>query len=269
MALLSFLTERPPVGPVPAQRPVNRDSASKAVVITFATWLLLTVAGVIFVLEYDFYPTVASDKGEDIAGAFRLLTALAVPVGAMVIAILAYAVLRRGSDQLPPEDGPPHTGRGVVPRVWFGATTALTLLVIIHPGMTALSKILDDPESPDLVVNVESTQWTWLVSYPSEGVQQQPELVIPVNKTVRFNITSRDVLHSFWVPSMLTKVDAVPGRTTTLTLKATKTGDFASDPLIRLQCAELCGVGHSLMRVPVGVVTENEFKAWIQSRKRP
>jgi cytochrome c oxidase subunit 2 len=268
MALLAIFSEREKVSPAPAARVLNRDTLSKASAITFAAWALLTVAGVIAVLEYDFYPTVASDKGEDIAGAFRLLTALAVPVAAMVIAILLYNVLRRGTYDLT-EDGPAYLGRGSVPKVWFGATAALTLLVMIHPGMTALNEILDEPESPDLQVNVEGLQWTWLVAYPSEGVEQQRELVIPVDKTVRFNITSRDVLHSFWVPSLLMKIDAVPGRTTTISLRATKTGDFSSDPQVRLQCAELCGLGHGSMRIPVSVVTEREFRDWIQSKKRP
>jgi cytochrome c oxidase subunit 2 len=246
---------------------LNADSTLKASAITFAIWAVLTVAGVIFVLEYDFYPTIASDKGQDIADAFRLLTALAVPVGAMVIAVLVYNVLRRGSDQLPPEDGPAQTGRGPLPRVWFAATAVLTLLIIIHPGMTALSKIVDDPESPDLVVDIQALQWTWFVSYPVQGVQQQPELVIPVNKTVQFNINSKDVVHSFWVPGMLMKIDAMPGRTSTISMRATKTGDFATDPQMRLQCAELCGLGHASMRIPVGVVSEREFNDWIQQRK--
>lgn len=259
-AIAAYLGERG----VPKEQSerINRDSPQRALATTLAIWAFLTVIGLIGTLAYDWYPTVGSDKGEDIAHAFTLLTALAVPVGAMVIAVLVYNAFFRGSVDKPLEDGPEFTGNGPFPRGWIVATTALTLLVIIHPGLTALSKVVDNPP-PDLVVKVEGVQWTWIVSYPDENVTKQPELVIPVDRTVRFEITSLDVIHSFWVPSLLMKIDALPGRTTVITLRATETGEFSSDPLVRLQCAELCGIGHASMRIPVRVLTEDEFEKWV------
>ena len=252
--------------PAARRRQVKEDSAAKATWLTFLCWAALTAVGLYFAVTIDYYPTIASDKGEEIAHAFRILTAMAVPVFAMVIAVLAYSVLRRAGG--PSDgDGPPLDGSGPVPTVWLVLTTALTVLVIVYPGLTSLEKVMATDETPDLTVIIEGVQWTWLVGYPADGVTNQPELVLPVDRSVNFLITSRDVIHSFWIPSMLMKVDAVPGLTTTISMRATHTGDFATDPLVRLQCTELCGVGHSSMRIPVRVVSEPEFRAWIRERQ--
>jgi len=253
----------------PALKPlrVKEDSPARAALITFAVWAPLTAILLYAVLTVDFYPTVASDKGEEIAHAFRVLTALAVPVFTMVVSVVLYSVLRRGTSASPDQDGPPILGQGLFPNVWLGVTAGLTLLIIIYPGLTSLSKVMKTEENPDLVIQVEGVQWTWLIGYPDYGISNQRDLVIPVDRTVNFLITSRDVLHSFWIPSMLMKTDAVPGRTTTISLRATKTGDFQSDPQVRLQCTELCGLGHSSMSIPVSVVSQREFDAWVQQKK--
>ena len=75
------------------------------------------------------------------------------------------------------------------------------------------------------------------------------------------------VLHSFWIPSFLAKIDAVPGRTTTMSLTPTKTGSFQTDPNLRVQCAELCGLRHSTMAAHVAVVTEQEFEEWVADQQ--
>lgn len=87
--------------------------------------------------------------------------------------------------------------------------------------------------------------------------------MLPVNRSVRFEITSLDVLHSFWVPGFLMKIDAVPGRTTLMSLTPTRTGSFQTDPNLRVQCAELCGIAHARMRIPVRVVSDEEFDDWV------
>jgi cytochrome c oxidase subunit 2 len=261
---VAWLADRPvrPAGP-PA---INRDSVSKAGAITFLLWAALTVAGVAAVVLVPFYSVVGSDKGEEISGAFTFLTALAMPVAAMVISVLVYSVLRRGSDALPPEDGPAFDGRGVFPRLWLAATAALTLLIMIYPGLVTLDNVIAKHKDPDLVVEVQARQWTWLMAYPDQGLKNQTEIVIPVDRKVTFNITSVDVVHSFWVPAFLMKVDAIPGHTTTISLVAVEEGDYSEEPLYRLQCAELCGLSHANMRVPVRVVSEAQFADWVKQQ---
>jgi cytochrome c oxidase subunit 2 len=265
-AALTWYAERP--APAPKARALPEDAPARAALITFVLWLALTAVGLYVALTIDYYPTIASDKGEEIAHAFRLLTAFAVPVGALVLAMLAYSLLRHSSEGRPEGDGPAFEGTGLVPKVWLLWTAALTLVIIVYPGLTSLEKVMATDSTPDLTVTIEGVQWTWIVGYPEQGVLNQPELVLPVDRSVNFQITSRDVIHSFWIPSMLMKVDAVPGLTTTLTMRPTQVGEYSSDPQVRLQCTELCGVGHSTMRIPVRVVSEREFRDWIQQHQK-
>jgi len=233
-----------------------------------ALWLLLTGLGELFAATVDFYPQARSDKGEDIEHAFRVLVYFAVPVLALVVAVLAYSVLRQRTAGPPLEDGPPMQGRGAVPWAWFAVTAGLTLTIMIYPGLVSLPDIMghEEEQPGDLVVDVVGIQWAWLLEYPQYGVKTSRELVLPVDRTVHFQITSQDVLHSFWIPGFLMKIDAVPGRTTMMSLTPTETGDFQADPNLRVQCAELCGLSHSRMRIPVRVVNESEFDAWLREQ---
>lgn len=232
-------------------------------------WLALTALGEIFAALVDFYPQARSDKGQDIEQAFRVLVYFAVPVLALVVAVLVYTVIRQRTVGPPAEDGPPLRGRGAVPWAWFAVTAGLTLTIMIYPGLVSLPDIMGHEEKPgDLVVDVVGIQWAWLLEYPQYDVTTSRELVLPVDRTVHFNITSRDVLHSFWIPGFLMKIDAVPGRTTMMSLTPTETGDFQADPLLRVQCAELCGLAHARMRIPVRVVTKGEFDAWLREQAK-
>ncbi|HXH21166.1 MAG TPA: cytochrome c oxidase subunit II [Dehalococcoidia bacterium] len=261
IALISRLSERP--GPIAR---IRRDSHRTAIAIALALWVVLTAAGVWAAASIDYFPVVLSDKGEDIEGAFRALTIMAVPVAALVVTVLVYGIFRRGFQELP-GDAVPYEGKGTAPAIWFLATAALTALVIVYPGLTSLHVVTAHEHNPDLTVKVEGIQWTWLVTYPDAGLENVRELVLPVDRTVTFEVTSRDVLHSFWIPAFLMKIDAVPGLTTRLSLKATETGDFSMDPTVRLQCAELCGLSHASMSIPVRVVSGSEFEAWKRERR--
>ncbi len=258
---IMYLTERPLRPPRPKEA-AKEDSPARALVITLIVWAVLTVAGVVAVIETHFFAVVGSDRGEHINTAFRFLTAVAVPVAAMVIAVMLYSVLRRSTGDLPPEDGPAYHGRGPFPKAWLAVTAGLTLLIIIYPGLVTLNKVIGQEKNPDVVVNVTAMQWTWLIAYPDQHIDNQFELVLPKDRKVVFNITSRDVVHSFWVPAFLMKVDAIPGHTTTYSLIPTELGDYSDQPLFRVQCAELCGLSHATMRIPVRVVTQQEFDDW-------
>ena len=87
-------------------------------------------------------------------------------------------------------------------------------------------------------------------------------MVVPVNKVVRVQITGADVIHSFAVPAFGIKIDAIPGRLNETWFKATKTGMFYG------QCSELCGKDHAFMPIAVRVVSDQEFAAWVERRRR-
>ncbi len=229
-------------------------------------WLILTVIAEVLAAKTSIYMLPKSDKGEDIDASFKFLTYMAIPVFTMVIAVLISAVAQGASNNFPTEDGPPIMGRGAAPLVWFGATSCLAIVVMVYPGLVELPKVLHQSNQPDVLVKVEGIQWTWLVSYPNENIDGAREVVLPVDSTVRFEITSRDVLHGFWIPSFLLKVDAVPGLTTKLTLKPTEIGSYDTDPNLRVQCSQLCGLSHSRMKLPVRVVSRADYDAWVKEQ---
>ncbi len=146
----------------------------------------------------------------------------------------------------------------------MAVSTALTVVVIFFPGITGLWEIREGDDTPDdLVVQVEGSRWVWKVTYPAQGVISFTEMVLPVGQKTLFEVTATDVLHSFWVPAFRMKIDAVPGRTTTIRVTPDRTGSEDDDSGFRLQCAELCGLGHYVMKVPVRVVEIEEFEAWV------
>ena len=235
------------------------------IVIFAILWIVLTAVGEYVSATFDVYPAASSDKGEEIEKAFKILLYMAVPVFAMVVSVLAYVLAaRRGRG--PEEDGDPIQGKGAAPMAWFAITSGLTLLVMIYPGLTSLGKVVDNP-NPGLTVKVEGVQWAWLFSYPDQKIERQNQFVLPVDREIRFEITSLDVLHSFWVPAFQMKIDAVPGKTTLITLKPTEIGSYETDDLFRLQCTELCGLSHSRMMTPVSVVSEDDFQRWVSEKK--
>jgi cytochrome c oxidase subunit 2 len=235
------------------------------IVLCAALWVALTVVGETLAVRYEFQPPALSDRAEHIREAFHVLTLLGIPVFTLVVAALAYSVLRfRGEAD---GDGPPLLGRGPVPLVWLAITSALAVIVMIYPGLTGIPKVVRGGEA-DLMVQVQGVQWTWLVNYPDYGLSNLQELVLPVGRDVHIEVTSLDVVHSFWVPAFMTKVDAIPGTTNHVHLRPTATASYETEPLMRLQCAELCGLSHARMQIPVRVVTEEEFQRWVAERRQ-
>ncbi|MBI2165577.1 MAG: cytochrome c oxidase subunit II [Chloroflexi bacterium] len=227
-------------------------------------WVVLTILGEALVAISDLSPLAAAKEAAIVDGAFRVLMVLAVPVVAFVIATLAYSIIRFRIRGEPSQDGPPIRSHGRLIAVWFAVTSGLTVLMVIYPGIIGMNELADlSHEEPDMVVKVEGMRFAWRFTYPEQNVSTFKELVLPVDKHVRFDVTSRDVLHSFWVPAFRMKIDAVPGMVTTVHATPDKTGTFGDDTQLRLQCTELCGLGHSIMTVPVRVVEQSEFEAWV------
>jgi cytochrome c oxidase subunit 2 len=111
-----------------------------------------------------------------------------------------------------------------------------------------------------LRVDVEARQWAWSLRYPESGVQLHNELRLPVGQPVDIHVRSRDVIHSFWVPRLGGKIDAIPGRTNVVRLQADQAGTF------RGQCAEFCGLHHAHMVMTVIAMPVAEFEAWLAAQ---
>jgi cytochrome c oxidase subunit II len=110
-----------------------------------------------------------------------------------------------------------------------------------------------------LVIEVVARQFAWQFRYPEHDLVSQ-ELHLPVDQPVRFEITSDDVIHSFWVPQFRAKRDATPGQISELSITPTELGRYP------IRCAELCGVGHAIMNAEVIVETQADFLAWIEAQ---
>lgn len=237
-----------------------------------ALWLGLTALGELLVELFvaDGFPALASREGEVADDAILLLTRLVVPVFTFVIVVVAYSMLRFRARE--GEDGDSAVqvrDDGRFSWTWLAATSAITVLVIVTPGITGLASISETRDEPNpLVVEVTASQWEWSFDYPDLGVSGQQELVLPVGRPVRFRLASEDVIHSFWVPAFRIKEDVVPGETRDLYLTPDRTISTTTSPLARVQCAELCGVGHAGMQSPVRVVEPEAFAAWVR-RSRP
>jgi cytochrome c oxidase subunit 2 len=162
------------------------------------------------------------------------------------------------------DDGSPIHGHTGLEIVWTLIPTVLVIGIAVYSGV-ALARAEDLPDD-HRTVQVTAEQFAWTFTYPDIEVEGKPlttgELVLPVDQTVGFEITSKDVIHSFWVPQWRMKQDAVQGITTRTTVKPTELGTF---PVI---CTELCGLGHALMRSRAVVLSEADFNAWVEEQRR-
>jgi len=111
-----------------------------------------------------------------------------------------------------------------------------------------------DPEA--MIVRVTGQQWSWSFEYPAYGVTTT-ELHAPLGKQILLQMTSRDVIHSFWVPEFRPKQDLVPGRITELRVTPTLVGNY------KVRCAEICGTSHAYMEAPVIVSEQADFDSWM------
>jgi cytochrome c oxidase subunit II len=241
--------------------------------IAVVVWVLISLAAVaVTAFLLDPFPTVAAEEADFIDEAFIVMTYMAAPVFGIVMMILLWGVpkwrIKRNEDETP-ADGPAIMGTNWVPRVWLVLTAALAVVVMIYPGLTGIAELRSD-DTADMRIEVTGLSWQWLITYPDyEELRLSSaagdELVLPVDTRIQFDVTSLDVLHSFWIPAFRQKIDAVPGQTTVLYTTTSATGD-SSDVAFRIQCAELCGLNHATMSMPVRIVTEAEFEEWLASK---
>jgi cytochrome c oxidase subunit 2 len=226
-------------------------------------WLGYTVLIIGFTKYVNILPVEWAEEAHIVDEAFLLLMYLAAPVMAIVLAIMTWGAIGWRSDGADREDGPNQHDNKVLVTTWLIVTTALAIGVLINPGFVGLAEIRGEPSS-DYVIKMEASQFFWEVTYPNGGVALD-ELVVPAEQRVRYDITSTDVLHSFWIPAFRVKIDAVPGTPTQVFTTATHEGSIDDDINLRVQCAELCGAGHANMAMPVRVVSDAEWHEYIES----
>ena len=231
--------------------------------------MLLTAVGEYAFWSLDIYGDAASEQGVFIDDAFVLLVYLAIPIFTFVVTVIGYVLVafRARGDEL--EDAAPTRTHRKWVGSWLVWTTALCLVVIVHPGYTGLLELREtSSHDPDLTVNVTGNRWAWAYEYEGRGVSlldKDEILLLPNDSLIRFYVTAgdNDVVHSFWIPAFRMKIDAVPGLTTYIDVTMNRLGHFNDDVNFRVQCAELCGLDHSLMFSRIAVVEPAEFEQWI------
>ncbi len=184
----------------------------------------------------------------------------ALAVGALVWGLIAWASIayrRKKTDE-----GLPEQVRYNIPiETLYTVVPLLIIGVLFYWTMTNGNEVLAKESEPDVEIGVIGQQWSWTFNYIGEDVYDVgtaatiPQLYLPVNNVVEFQLNSPDVIHSFWVPSFYFKMDLIPGRTNSFQVTPTKEGTYAG------RCSELCGAYHSRMLFEVVVVSEEEYQA--------
>ncbi len=191
----------------------------------------------------------------------------AMIVGVVVWGLIAYACVkfrRRRDDEIPVQ-----TRYNLPIEILYTVAPVVMVLVFFYFTVTVQNHTLAPASAsgkPDHTVTVVGQQWSWTFNYDKDAAldgtttvydggttADRPTLYLPVNKSVDIQLRSPDVIHSFWVPAFLFKMDVVPGRTNHFGFTPTREGDFVG------RCAELCGAYHSRMLFNVKVVSESVY----------
>ena len=210
-------------------------------------------------------PTPATEEAPIIQNLWQGSWIAAWAVGAVTLILILWAALayRRRKNS----DVPEQTKYNVPIEVLYTIVPLIMILGLFWFTAKDQSEILTVKNDQKQTVNVVGFKWSWGFNYIDENVFESgspnyiPTLVLPINEKVRFELTSPDVIHSFWVPSFLFKMDVIPGKTNVFELTPNKLGTFAG------KCTELCGTYHSGMLFNVKVVERPEFEAYIASLK--
>lgn len=242
----------------------NRNTKVDLIVVA-VLWAIATAAAYWWLSTTNFHPMGASTSAVISDDSFDLLMKLSIPVTTFVLIVIGYSVVRFRAAPDDARDSSPVRSNRLFVGLWIAITAALAVYVIINPGFTGLAA-LEEGRDAEMAIEVTAQQWSWTYRYVNEDIEitQAEELIVPVDVPIVFVITSRDVIHSFWIPAFRIKQDAVPGVVTRTYTTATEIGDYAGDDGFRVQCAELCGTGHANMSTRVTVVSQDEFAAWVE-----
>jgi len=174
----------------------------------------------------------------------------------MVTLIYSLIIFRRRKGET--GDGAHLTGNSTLEITWT-AIPLVAVLILAFAGAKNLGAIrVIDPSA--LVVKVTAGQWYWQYAYPEYGVTST-ELYLPVSRQIDLQMTSVDVIHSFWVPEFRVKQDIIPGRIVELRVTPTLIGDY------KVRCSELCGLRHAYMEGAVKVLSQADFDNWIAQQQ--
>ncbi len=223
-------------------------------------------------------PKGVTPLSHDIYDLHMIAMAICAVIGIVVFGIMFYSLIHH------------RKSKGHVPATFHVNTrleiiwTIIPFLILIGLAIPATKVLIrqDDSTDSDVTIKIVGYQWKWQYQYLDQGISyfsnlatpyaqiqnQQPKgqwyllevdrpLVLPINKKIRFIVTSNDVVHSWWVPELGVKRDAIPGFMHEAWARIEKPGVY------RGQCAELCGINHGFMPIVVEAVSEEDFEKWV------
>jgi cytochrome c oxidase subunit 2 len=213
-------------------------------------------------------PEDVSTYGHEIDSLFYLIYYITA-VAFILVTVLMIVFLIKYREQ-PGRRAVYSHGNTTLEIIWTVIPAAI-LIVLSFMSVNTWAKIKRNPPATDFEIKVTAKQFNWDVSYPGadgklgtdDDIKFDNDVHVPVNKIVRVHLASNDVIHSFFIPNMRFKQDAVPGRTILAWFEATKPGKY------ELPCAELCGFGHSGMKGWLHVHTADEYKKWADEHLAP
>lgn len=201
-------------------------------------------------------------EGERLANFWSGAWTLALVVGGFVMALIIFAVIRyrRRSES----DAPRQIRYHVPLEILYTIVPIIIVMSLFYFTVRDQNYVLDESGEESVTVLVEGYKWSWGFSYKDDNVYEAgtpgevPVLYLPVDEKVRFEVVSSDVIHSFWIPAFIFKIDAIPGRLNTFEATPNRLGTFAG------RCAEYCGIDHSRMLFTAKVVERDEYDRQIE-----
>ena len=197
-----------------------------------------------------------------IAELWWLMLALSGVVFAVFLVVLVAALVRRPRDDN--EGRPAGNPRSSILWIAAGGVAMPVVVILLVLALTVATMDTVSRAAPDpLVIDVTGHQWWWEVEYPELGVTTSNEIHLPVGRPVEVRLRSADVIHSFWVPALAGKKDALPEDINILLLEADQAGSLHGS------CAEFCGLQHAKMDLLVVAEPPEEFEAWVAGQVLP
>jgi cytochrome c oxidase subunit 2 len=224
--------------------------------------LIASVVGIAIALAIDWFPPAATTSAHEIDTLYDVLLIVSVPIFVLVMTAAIYSVVRFRARPGDMRDGEPIHGNTRLEVVWVAVPTIIVSVLAAYAWI-----VLNDVEAKkpnEMHVRVIGQQFAWHFQYldPGDHNVTTNTLYLPKDRPVKFDVVTRDVIHSFWVPSFRLKTDTVPGLTTTIRVTPNKYGNYD------IVCAELCGLGHSTMRQTAHVVSQQTFQAWLAQQQK-
>lgn len=202
-----------------------------------------------------FFPAQSSTLAPEVDGLFNFILYLSIIFFILVVGgtfYFAWKYRKKGKDDFTQDLSHNNT----LEVLWTVIPTILVFIIFVWGFKTYLK--MNVPPDNSMEIKVTGQKWFWTFNYP-EGATTTNELVVPVHQPVRLLLSSRDVIHSFFVPNFRMKMDVVPNRYTETWFEATEPGEY------NLFCTEYCGKGHSEMIGKVKVLSASEYKNWLAS----